>query len=289
MKYQEIIDTIKAGDYVEVKGDPSFEDGVYKVDVVDVFDDGASVKLWNNRDRFWVYDKCIVRKISDGELSSNDIKQNSQKENDSSHIGNSDPKNWNGIVVGSEWEFIGEDRGLFTPGKSYIVKYAYPIEACLVDEQGDNHYFTINTFSDYFKPVEQTSAQLKEQLTSHEPSGGVVKVGAIRDPEPQSCVKLQYDPRDVAFTKDTFPQDTLTKHYNFSYTLTEDDVEAGCLKLDPYFVSQQWKLGKKDDTGVLFHCLKTLARFGDKNDIEREIKALNAQVKRLAELHNVKL
>ena len=153
MQHQEIIDTIKVGDYVEVKGDHDFEDGVYEVMSVDKFDDGASVRLYNKRNILWVYDRCIVRKISDGETE-----QDSQNENDGSQSGNEYSQKENGIV----------------------------------------------------KSVE------------------------IRDPEPQSCVKLQYDPRDVAFAKDTFLQDTLTKHYNFFYTLTEDDVEAGCLKLDPY-------------------------------------------------------
>ena len=79
------------------------------------------------------------------------------------------------------------------------------------------------------------------------------------------------------------------KHYNFNYTLTEKDIEAGSIKLDPYFVAKQWKMGSKDDSGALFHMLKTVARFGDKNPVEREIIAMYAQVKRLAELYDVVL
>jgi len=79
------------------------------------------------------------------------------------------------------------------------------------------------------------------------------------------------------------------KHYNFDYTLTEQDVKLGKIKIDPYFVSNIWKLGEKDNSGILFHNLKTIARFGDKNSIEREIKALYNQVKRLAELNNIDL
>jgi len=79
------------------------------------------------------------------------------------------------------------------------------------------------------------------------------------------------------------------KHYDNYYQLTEQDIEAGKIKVDAYFVSNMWKLGEKDNTGVLFHNLKTIARFGDKNDIEREIRALYNQTKRLAELHGVKL
>lgn len=79
-------------------------------------------------------------------------------------------------------------------------------------------------------------------------------------------------------------------HYaSFSYTLTEDDKKAGSIKIDPYFVAKQWGLGMRDDSGILFHNLKTIARFGDKNSREREIVALYKQVKRLAEIEGVVL
>jgi hypothetical protein len=61
------------------------------------------------------------------------------------------------------------------------------------------------------------------------------------------------------------------------------------IKIDPYLVSKVWKLGEKDNSGVLFHCLKTIARFGDKNTKERELNALYNQIKRLAELEGVEL
>lgn len=79
------------------------------------------------------------------------------------------------------------------------------------------------------------------------------------------------------------------KHYDFNYTLTEYDIEKGKIKIDPYFVNQQWKLNSKDDTGIIFHQLKTLARWCDKNTEEREIRALFGQVKRLAEIKGVEL
>ena len=78
-------------------------------------------------------------------------------------------------------------------------------------------------------------------------------------------------------------------HYEFDYILTEKDQEKGMVRLDPYFVSKQWKLGSKDETGIIWHCLKTIARFGVKNSKEREIKALYNQIKRLAELEGVNL
>lgn len=78
-------------------------------------------------------------------------------------------------------------------------------------------------------------------------------------------------------------------HYKATYTLTPEDLERGTLKIDPYFVSRHWRLGIKDESGALFHQLKTLARFGEKNTREREIRALYGQVKRLAELEGVNL
>lgn len=79
------------------------------------------------------------------------------------------------------------------------------------------------------------------------------------------------------------------KHYDFSYQLTQKDIENGFVKVDPYFVARIWQLGKKDDSGVLFHNLKNISRYGEKNSKEREIRALYAQIKRLAELEGVEL
>lgn len=79
------------------------------------------------------------------------------------------------------------------------------------------------------------------------------------------------------------------KHYNYTYKLTNKDISAGEIRVDAYFVAKVWKTGSKDDSGALWHCLKTIARFGDKNDVEREIKALYAQVKGLARSFDVEL
>lgn len=79
------------------------------------------------------------------------------------------------------------------------------------------------------------------------------------------------------------------KHYDNNYTLTKQDIERGFVKVDPYFVSKIWKIGSKDDSGALWHCFKTIARFGEKNSKEREIRALHAQIKRLAELEKIEL
>lgn len=85
--------------------------------------------------------------------------------------------------------------------------------------------------------------------------------------------------------KDSFCQE----HYNMYYTLTEKDIEAGKIKVDAYWVAKQWKTGSRDDSGALWHSLKTIARFGDKNSKEREIKALYNQALALARIYNVEL
>lgn len=85
------------------------------------------------------------------------------------------------------------------------------------------------------------------------------------------------------------PQKAIDSHYEFHYTLTQDDIDNGSIKLDPYFVSAQWDIGSKDPSGVIWHIFKTCARFGLKNDRSREIKAIYKSIKRLAELENVNL
>lgn len=78
-------------------------------------------------------------------------------------------------------------------------------------------------------------------------------------------------------------------HYDFFYELSKFEAEFLQLKVDPYFIAKQWRIGERDPSGVLFHILKTIARFGDKNPKEREIKAIYLQIKRLAELEGVDL
>lgn len=80
---------------------------------------------------------------------------------------------------------------------------------------------------------------------------------------------------------------TIDSHYNFNYTLTENDIKNGSIKLDPYFVANQWKIGEKDNSGVVFHIFKTCARFSVKNSKEREIIAIYKSIKRLAELEGI--
>lgn len=96
-------------------------------------------------------------------------------------------------------------------------------------------------------------------------------------------------PEVVALGKELKSTDWTDKHYDAFYHLTPKDIENGFVKVDPYFVARIWQLGKKDDSGVLFHNLKNISRYGEKNSKEREIRALYAQIKRLAELEEIEL
>lgn len=90
-------------------------------------------------------------------------------------------------------------------------------------------------------------------------------------------------------TSDVPVEEYSVKHYDTFYHLTDKDIEEGKIKVDAYFVAKQWKVGSKDDSGALFHNLKTIARFGEKNSIDREIKALYNQTLALARIYGVNL
>ena len=81
--------------------------------------------------------------------------------------------------------------------------------------------------------------------------------------------------------KDLMKSEYTTKHYDFTYTLTPEDIERGYIKIDPYFVGMEWGVGEKDPSGILSHNLKTIARFGVKNSKRREAEALAKQSENL--------
>ena len=73
-----------------------------------------------------------------------------------------------------------------------------------------------------------------------------------------------------------------TAHYNFTHKLTKEELASGEIRVDPYFVASVWKF--PDATGCLFHILKTIARFGKKNETSREIDSIAKTIKRLEQL-----
>lgn len=112
---------------------------------------------------------------------------------------------------------------------------------------------------------------------------GDVKVYLVEDVEEEfnSTAKVVQEPVDKESWTDT--------HYNHHYTLTEKEREQGFVKLDAYKVAKVWKIGSKDDSGCLWHTFKIFPRYGEKNSIEREIKAMYNQIKCLAEIEGVTL
>lgn len=85
------------------------------------------------------------------------------------------------------------------------------------------------------------------------------------------------------------PSEWSDKHYDHYYTLTEDDIKLGKVRLDVYTVANVWGIGGKDNSGALWHTFKIFPRFGEKNSEEREIIAMYKQVKALAKVKGVSL
>ncbi len=70
--------------------------------------------------------------------------------------------------------------------------------------------------------------------------------------------------------------------------MNEEDIKAGRIKVDAYFVNRMWKINSWEDTGAGFHILKTLPRIANnKNSLKRELVALKKQVDILCKLHGV--
>ena len=85
-----------------------------------------------------------------------------------------------------------------------------------------------------------------------------------------------------------YTSDWSSSHYNHMYKLTPEDIAAGEVKIDPYFVNRMWKINSVEDTGLAFHILKTLPRLAnEKNSFERELTAIYKQAKILCEMHGV--
>lgn len=75
------------------------------------------------------------------------------------------------------------------------------------------------------------------------------------------------------------------KHYDHYYTLTPEDIAAGKIKIDPYFVNTIWGINDADKTGAAFHNLKTLSRMAkNKNSLAREWDAMIGQSTRARQL-----
>ena len=73
-----------------------------------------------------------------------------------------------------------------------------------------------------------------------------------------------------------------TNHYDARMELTQRDIDNGFVRMDAYSIYKANNMNQFDKNGLLFHNLKTLLRFGIKNEISREVKALVVQSLRLA-------
>ena len=59
-----------------------------------------------------------------------------------------------------------------------------------------------------------------------------------------------------------------------------DGLEINGERIDPMWVYKKFKLHEIDETGALFHILKSVLRFGKKNEIEREFQAIIGSAQR---------
>jgi len=76
-----------------------------------------------------------------------------------------------------------------------------------------------------------------------------------------------------------------TAHYDrFSVKLSKKEIKEGVIRIDPYRVAEIWKLGERDNSGCLFHILKTIARSKVGNSAIREMESIAATIKRKLEL-----
>jgi hypothetical protein len=71
-------------------------------------------------------------------------------------------------------------------------------------------------------------------------------------------------------------QELSTSHY--------EGIKLAGVKLDPMLVYKMFSLHEKDESGALFHILKTVLRFGKKNSRKREYQAIIATAARALEL-----
>ena len=80
-----------------------------------------------------------------------------------------------------------------------------------------------------------------------------------------------------------------TAHYDIYETkLSPEEIKTGTIRLDPYRVAEEWRLGERDFSGCFFHILKTLARNKEGNTLGREIQSIKASIARKEELYNEK-
>ena len=89
----------------------------------------------------------------------------------------------------------------------------------------------------------------------------------------------------ATYIKEHTKSEWTDKHYDHYYTLTPEDIAAGKIKIDPYFVNTIWGINDADKTGAAFHNLKTLSRMAkNKNSLAREWDAMIGQSTRARQL-----
>jgi hypothetical protein len=82
---------------------------------------------------------------------------------------------------------------------------------------------------------------------------------------------------------------SIDSHYDNWYTLTQDEIDLGKVKIDPYLYYGVNSIGDDDKFGCKMHMLKNLSRHKESNSQEREIVGLYKTIKRMAKLNGIDL
>jgi hypothetical protein len=100
---------------------------------------------------------------------------------------------------------------------------------------------------------------------------------------------IEYNPDPVGFEEESPLPASIDSHYDNWYTLTQDEIDLGKVKIDPYLYYGVNSIGDDDKFGCKMHMLKNLSRHKESNSQEREIVGLYKTIKRMAELNGIDL
>jgi hypothetical protein len=189
------------------------------------------------------------------------------------------------LIVGEtkiKWAGEEEPNIAFSLWKHKEGTYIGMIQGCLWWKSPDGAEFKYGTRTNIWddkdlefiedETASPTKSEWKDKHYGHYSCAGLEPVGELVKP-------------DVVEPKDPTKSEWTDKHYDHYYTLTPEDIAAGKIKIDPYFVNTIWGINDADKTGAAFHNLKTLSRMAkNKNSLAREWDAMIGQSTRARQL-----
>jgi hypothetical protein len=195
------------------------------------------------------------------------------------------------LVEGIEYKskmFYGRRTGRGTFGKEPVEYNPDPVGF----EEG--HFYLVLS-----KDFDFDSAHWENRGDADSVIGSVFKVDSVIDgmafDDKQEVIATQdeFDLCREVLDEDIEEESTLPasidSHYDNWYTLTQDEIDLGKVKIDPYLYYGVNSIGDDDKFGCKMHMLKNLSRHKESNSREREIVGLYKTIRRLAELNGIDL